>query len=50
MRTYEFYITIVGTGKDKEEAWQDACEGFSLDYDDTPCSQDEYKLIEINED
>lgn len=30
MKTYEFYVTINGTGSDIEEAWQDACEGFSL--------------------
>lgn len=49
MKTYEFYITIVGNGETKEEAWQEACEGFSLDYDDTPCPQDEFKLIDITE-
>lgn len=43
MRTYEFTITLCGTGKDDTEAWQDACEGFSLD---PGCPPENPQLIE----
>lgn len=36
--TYEFSITLSGTGKDISEAWADACMAFTLDpgvYDET---------------
>ena len=31
MKTYKFTITIVGTGENDVEAWQDAYESFNLD-------------------
>ena len=36
MKTYEFTITLLGNGKDEDEAWRDAAEGFSLDPGTTP--------------
>lgn len=47
-KTYEFYLTLTGTGSDLESAWIDACEGFSLDPGIVP--EDEFKLIEISSD
>lgn len=42
---YEFTITIAGYGKNPDEAWRDACEGFELDWGETPeefvCYEDE---------
>ncbi len=48
MKTYEFYVTIIGSGETMTEAWIDAIEGFSLDPGNV--SEDEFKLIEIIED
>jgi hypothetical protein len=48
MKTYEFTITIVGTGEDKEDAWTDACEGFSTDWG--VCPDDEDCKLTIEED
>ena len=31
MSQYHFTITISGNGTDEQEAWLDACEGFTLD-------------------
>ncbi len=47
-KTFEFYITIVGSGETKENAWIDAIESFSLDCGAPP--EDEFKLIDISED
>ena len=36
MKRFEFTITMAGYGEDKDEAWRDACEGFTLDNGETP--------------
>ena len=46
-KTYEFYITIVGSGETMEDCWIDAIEGFSLDCGSLP--EDEFKLISIED-
>ena len=46
MKTYRFTITIIGTGIDEKEAWQDAYETFALDPGECP----DAKLIEETED
>lgn len=41
--TYHFTVTLAGTGDSADEAWRDACEGFSLDEGETPA---DYELVE----
>ena len=43
MKTIEFTITLQGTGDTIDDAWRDACEGFSQDWGDTPES---FKIVE----
>ncbi|MFA5790747.1 MAG: hypothetical protein WC976_06775 [Caldisericia bacterium] len=43
-KTYHFKVTLVGTGKNSEEAWKDATDGFALDPGPTP-EKSEYEII-----
>jgi len=36
MKTYQFTVSIVGTGENEEQAWRDAIEGFNADPGPTP--------------
>lgn len=49
-KIYTFTIQISGTGYDAEEAWKDACEGFSMDPGICPEEFDEEDLDEYNDD
>jgi hypothetical protein len=40
---YHFTITIAGSGENPDEAWRDACEGFELDWGETP---EKYEIID----
>ena len=48
MKRYEFTITIAGYGKNPDEAWEDAVEGFVLDPGATP-DKSEYKVKKVDE-
>ncbi len=50
METYEFIITLVGSGSDIDEAWIDASEGFSLDPGDMDADKNRCHLIEKTDD
>jgi len=46
VKGYLFTITISGYGENADEAWQDACEGFSMGPGPTP-EENEYELVEV---
>lgn len=48
MKRYEFNITIAGYGETADEAWEDACEGFSQDPGATP-DESEYTVEDEDE-
>lgn len=48
MKRYEFSITIAGYGENADEAWEDACEGFSQDAGATP-DEGEYTVEDEDE-
>ena len=35
-KCYTFTVTLTGYGKNPDEAWRDACEGFEGDWGSTP--------------
>jgi hypothetical protein len=47
MKTYEFKVTLAGSGDNPDEAWLDAVEGFTQDPGPTPEPED---IQEIEED
>ena len=44
MKKYEFTITIVGDGDCPQDAWEDACDAFSLDYGEFPEDHKSYHI------